>query len=144
MFDKIDKVDEFVKAEREKYGIDLVVSHHDIYYPNLLPTEDGKFYLIDWEYTGINDPANDICSLFTRYEFSDEEIEELLVSYYGRELTPLEHRHVMGHSILNAFYWISWPLFRGSMGDEDGFFLLTSFNYILDHVDDVIESYKEL
>lgn len=144
MFDKIDKVYDFVKAEREKYGIELVVSHHDIYYPNLLPTEDGEFYLIDWEYSSLNDPANDICGLFTRYDFDDDDIEFILKSYYGRDLTPLEHRHVMGQSILTAYYWIAWPLFRGSVGQEDGFFLLSSFRYILNHVDDVLESYEEI
>ncbi|WP_407393804.1 phosphotransferase [Methanobrevibacter sp.] len=144
LFAKIDQVNEFVKAEREKYGIELVVNHHDIYYPNLLPTEDGKFFLIDWEYAGINDPANDIAGLITRYEYSDETIEWILKEYYGRELTPLEHRHVMGQSILTALYWISWPLFRGSMEEEDGFFLLTSYRYLINHIDDVIESYKEI
>lgn len=144
LFDKIDQVNEFVKAEREKYGIELVVSHHDIYYPNLLPTSDGKFYLIDWEYSGINDPANDICGLITRYDFDDETIEFLLKEYYGRELTPLEHRHIMGQSILTALYWISWPLFRGSMEEEDGFFLLTSYRYLIKNIDKVIESYGEI
>lgn len=144
MFDKIDKVYEFVKAEREKYGIDLVVSHHDIYYPNLLATADGDFYLIDWEYSSLNDPANDICGLFTRYDYDDETIDFIIKEYYGRDLTPLEYRHVMGQSIITAMYWIAWPLFRDSVGQEDGFFLLSSFRYILNHVDDVIESYKEL
>ena len=144
LFDKIDLVYEYVKEERKKYGIYLVVSHHDIYYPNLLPTADGKFFLIDWEYAGINDPANDICGLITRYDYDDETIEFLLKEYFGRELTPLEHRHVMGQSILTALYWISWPLYRGSVEEEDGFFLLTSYRYLINHIDDVIESYKEI
>lgn len=144
LFAKIDMVNDFVRAEREKYGIELVVNHHDIYYPNLLPTEDGRFFLIDWEYAGVNDPANDIAGLITRYDYTDEEIECILKEYYGRELTWLEHRHFMGQSILTALYWISWPLFRGSMEEEDGFFLLTAYRYLINHVDDVIESYKEI
>lgn len=108
MFNKIDQVDAFVKAEREKYGIKLVVSHHDVYEPNFISTSDGDFYLIDWEYSGINDPINDVTSIFTRYEYDEEIREMLLREYYGRKLTPLEHRHAMGQSILNALYWISW------------------------------------
>ena len=144
MFEKIDIVDQYVKAEREKYNIELVVSHHDVYEPNFISTSDGDFYLIDWEYSGINDPVNDVTSIFTRYEYDEEIREMLLRAYYGRELTPLEHRHAMGQSILNALYWISWGLFKGSVGEEDGFFFLTSFRYILDNIDEVIESYKEL
>jgi len=144
VFSKVYRVDELVKMEREKYGIDLVVSHHDVYEPNFISTSNGDFYLIDWEYSGINDPANDICSIFTRYEYDDKVREYLLESYYGRPLTDLEHRHAMGQSILNAYYWISWGLFKGSVGEEDGFFFLTAFRYIVDNVDEVIESYNEL
>ena len=90
-------------------------------------------------------PLGSVRAEETGTEMYDEEIREMLLrAYYGRELTPLEHRHAMGQSILNAFYWISWGLFKGSVGEEDGFFFLTSFRYILDHADEVIESYKEL
>ena len=144
IFDKIDIVNECLKKEREKYGIELVISHHDVYPPNFISTSDEDFYLIDWEYSGINDPVNDITSIFTRYECSEETREYLLKEYYGRELTPLEHRHAMGQSIINALYWVSWGLFKGSVGEEDGFFFLTSYRYILNNIDEVIESYKEI
>lgn len=144
LFSKIDQVDSFVKQEREKYGIELVVSHHDVYEPNFISTEEGDFYLIDWEYSGVNDPINDVTSIFTRYEYSEEVRENLLKAYYGRELTKLEHRHAMAQSILNAFYWISWGLFKGSVGEEDGFFFLPSYRYIINNIDDVLNSYEEL
>lgn len=144
LFDKIDQVDELVKKEREKYNIDLVISHHDVYEPNFISTANGDFYLIDWEYSGINDPVNDVCSIFTRYEYDENIREHLLKSYYGRELTLLEHRHAMGQSILNAFYWVSWGLFKGSVGEEDGFFFLTSYRYIKDNIDEVLKSYDEI
>ena len=142
LFAKIDLIDEYVKAEREKYGIELVISHHDVYEPNFISTSDGDFYLIDWEYSGINDPINDICSIFTRYEYNEEIREYLLKSYYGRDLTHLEHRHAMGQSILNALYWISWGLFKGSVGEEDGFFFLTAYRYLINNIDEVLESYR--
>lgn len=142
--DKVDKVNELLKEERKKYKIEMVVSHNDVYEPNFIATKEGDLYLIDWEYAGIMDPANDICSIFTRYEFTEEEKERLIKAYYDRELTPIEHRHVMGQSIINAFYWVSWGMYKGSLGEEDGFFLLTSYRYIIDHVDEVIESYKEM
>ncbi|MBE6498972.1 MAG: choline-phosphate cytidylyltransferase [Methanobrevibacter thaueri] len=144
MISKIDQVDEFVKAEREKYGINLTVCHNDVYEPNFISTSDDDFYLIDWEYSGVNDPVNDVACIFTRYEYDDSIRDMLLKAYYGRELTPLEHRHAMAQAVLSAFYWISWGLFKGSVGEEDGFFFLPAFRYVLDNVDEVIESYKEL
>ena len=140
---KVDKVDEFVKKEREEHNIDLVVSHNDVYEPNFITTSDDEFYLIDWEYGGINDPVNDVCCIFTRYEYDDEIRELLLKSYYGRELTKLEHKHAMGQSILCAFYWFSWGLFKGSVGEDDGFFFLPAYRYLIKNIDNVIESYKK-
>lgn len=62
-------------------------------------------------------------------------------AYYGRELTDLEHRYAIDQLILNAFNWISWSLFKGSVGEEDGFFFLTSYRNIIDNIDDVNASY---
>ena len=139
---KIDKVNEYLKEEREKYNIKMVVSHNDVYEPNFIATKNGDLYLIDWEYAGIMDPANDICSIFTRYEYDEQTRNKLIKAYYNREITELEYRHVMGQSIINAFYWVSWGMYKGSLGEEDGFFFLTSYRYIINNIDKVIESYK--
>ena len=84
-----------------------------------------------------------MCCIFTRYEYDDEIRELLLKSYYGRELTKLEHKHAMGQSILCAFYWFSWGLFKGSVGEDDGFFFLPAYRYLIKNIDNVIESYKK-
>ena len=139
---KIDIVNNYLKLERKKYNIELVVSHNDVYEPNFIATKNGELYLIDWEYAGLMDPANDICSIFTRYEYDDNTINKLINAYYGRNITPLEYRHVMGQSIINAFYWVSWGMYKGSVGEEDGFFFLTSYRYIIKYIDSVIESYR--
>ena len=144
LISKVDIVDAFVKQEREKYDIKHVVCHHDVYEPNFISTKDEDFYLIDWEYAGINDPLDDICAIITRYDYSELTRERLLTSYYGRELTPLEHRHAMGQAILTAFYWFNWGLFKGSVGDDDGFFFLPSYHYLVEHIDNVIKSYEEI
>ncbi len=143
LIEKIDTIDKYVKIEREKLGIDLVVCHHDVYEPNFITTEEKDFYLIDWEYAGINDPIDDICGIITRYDYSEETRDFLLESYYGRKLTHEEYRHAKGQAILTAFYWLNWGLFKGSVGDDDGFFFLPAYRYLVEHVDDVIKSYEE-
>lgn len=139
---KIDQVDEYLKIERKKYNIKMVVSHNDVYEPNFIATKYDDLYLIDWEYAGIMDPANDICSIITRYEYDDSVRKVLIEAYYDRELTDKEYRHVMGQSIVNAFYWVSWGMYKGSVGEEDGFFFLPAYRYIMNHIDSVLESYR--
>ena len=142
IIEKVEKVNEHVKADHERYGIDLVVSHNDVYEPNYIATSEGDMYLIDWEYAGINDPLNDICCIIVRYDYSEEIRENLLKTYFGRDLTASEHRHVMGQAILCAFYWFCWGLYKGSVGDDDGFFFLPAYRYLVTHIDDVLEIYN--
>ena len=89
--------------EQEKYGIDLVISHNNVYEPNYIATADNDMYLIDWEYAGINDPLNDISCIIIRYDYTEEIREMLLKAYFGRELTNAEHRHAMGQAVLCSF-----------------------------------------
>lgn len=142
IIEKVERVNEHVKADHERYGIDLVVSHNDVYEPNYIATSEGDMYLIDWEYAGINDPLNDICCIIVRYDYSEEIRENLLKTYFGRDLTASEHRHAMGQAILCAFYWFCWGLYKGSVGDDDGFFFLPAYRYLVTHIDDVLEIYN--
>lgn len=82
-----------LKAYAERMGIKPVICHNDTYEPNYLATNDGDLYLIDWEYAGMNDPANDLACFFCRYDYTDEQIEMFMRDYFQRELTPDEHRH---------------------------------------------------
>lgn len=144
LLEKIDIVDNYIKLERKKYNINMVTSHNDVYEPNFIATKDGDLYLIDWEYAGVMDPANDICSIITRYEYGEEINNKLLKAYYGHELSELEYRHTMAQAIVNAFYWVCWGLYKGSLGEEDGFFMLPAYRYIINHIDNVISSYEEV
>lgn len=48
---------------------------YDTYEPNYIATKDNDLYLIDWEFAGLNNPANDISCILCRYDFTDEQIE---------------------------------------------------------------------
>ena len=73
--EKAKVLDKYLKEDAKRMGIKPVCCHNDTYEPNFLATEDGDLYMIDWEYAGINDPANDLACFFCRYEYSDEDID---------------------------------------------------------------------
>ncbi|MDE7154154.1 MAG: phosphotransferase [Muribaculaceae bacterium] len=143
ILDKLDKLDGYLKKDSQENGFPWVLSHGDVYEPNFLATKSGKLYLIDWEYSGINDPAHDINSILTRYEFTDSEIEDYYRDYFGRELTPEEHRHYYGQLPISAFYWLCWGLYKGSIGDDDGFFMLTAYRNIIRFIDKSLALFEE-
>lgn len=139
---KVEELDEYVKQDADRMGIKKVLCHNDTYEPNFLATKNGQLYLIDWEYAGINYPANDIACILCRGSYTDEQIENYLRAYFGRELTFEEHRHYIAYIALCGFYWFCWGLYKGSVGDDDGFFFLPAYRSCIRYLDSAIESYK--
>ena len=82
--EKIERLYEYIKLDAERLGYKKVLCHNDVYDPNYLIDSRNEIYLIDWEYAGINYEANDICCILSRYDWSDEQIEKYLLSYFVR------------------------------------------------------------
>lgn len=141
--DKAKKLDSYLKEDAKRMGIPPVCCHNDTYEPNFLATADGDLYLIDWEYAGINDPANDLACFFSRYEYSDEDINKYIKAYFQREPTADEYRHWRAYIALCAFYWICWGLYKGSVGDDDGFFFLPAYRNFHRFIDEALASYEK-
>lgn len=138
LYDKMRNLDSYLKTDRLHTR---VLCHNDTYAPNYLVKADGEMYLIDWEYAGVNDPANDIGCILCRDNYSDEEIEHYLKVYFGRELTEKEHRHYIAYIALSGFYWFCWGLYKGSVNDDDGFFFLPAYRSCRRFADKALEMY---
>ncbi len=141
--EKVKRLDLYVKADADRLGYKKVCCHNDTYEPNFLATEDGDLYLIDWEYAGLNYAANDLACFFCRYMYSDEEIEMFLKAYFKRDLTPDEHRFYIAFIALCGFYWMGWGLYKGSVGDDDGFFFLPAYRNFHRFIDIALKSYEK-
>lgn len=79
---ELDLIVEEIKSMRSN---DLVLSHHDLFHPNFL-NENGKIWLIDWEYSGFNDRFADLASLCAENDFSEEDKKRVLELYFGDTL----------------------------------------------------------
>lgn len=140
--DKVEKLYAYVKKDAERLGYGLVPCHNDIYEPNYLYDDKGEMYLIDWEYAGLNYEANDICGITSRYDWTEEQIESYFREYMGRELTEDEHRFYWAFHCISGFYWFNWGLYKGSVGDDDGFFFLSAYRNFSKYIDRAIGSYE--
>jgi len=140
---KIRKLDVLLKEDAKDMGLKPALCHGDVYEPNFIATKSHDFYLIDWEYAGINDPASDIAGIFSRYDFSDKEIDAYLKIYFGRRLTDREYRHYRAYIPINGFYFFCWGLYKGSIGEDDGFFFLTTYRNLVRFTDKALAMYEE-
>ena len=137
---KVQKLDSIVKEENNE----KVLCHNDVYEPNFLKKRSGELYLIDWEYAGWNDPANDIASILCRTECNEDMIREYFELYYERTLTVQEYCHALAYVVLCGFYWFCWGLYKGSVGDDDGFFFLPAYRTCVKYADKALEEYKKM
>ena len=104
-------------------GIDERLCHCDCYDPNFLIGEDGKMYLIDWEYSGNDDPATDLGTFICCSDYTEEEAQQVICKYIGHEPSDLELRHYYAYVALAAYYWYVWAIYQTSVGNNVGEYL---------------------
>jgi thiamine kinase-like enzyme len=140
---KAKRLNELIKADAQRLDYQLVCCHNDVYEPNFLATSNHDLYLIDWEYAGLNYAANDLACFFCRYEYSTSEIDHFLNVYLQHVPSEDEHRFYTAYIALCAFYWMGWGLYKGSVGDDDGFFFLPAYRNFHRFIDDALASYEQ-
>ena len=104
-------------------GVEERLCHCDCYDPNFLIGEDGKMYLIDWEYSGNDDPATDLGTFICCSDYKEEEAYEVIRKYVGHEMTDVELRHYYAYVALAAYYWYVWAIYQTSIGNNVGEYL---------------------
>ena len=60
--------------------------HNDLLNANFL--DDGRLYILDWEYAGMGDVIFDLANFAAHHEFKDEQDRFLLECYFGDPPTP--------------------------------------------------------
>lgn len=101
-------------------GGEPVLCHNDFFGLNFLVAEDGAISLIDWEYAGMGDYANDFGTFAVCEQLSEDEMDRALFHYFGREATPEERRHNLGQVGMAGWCWYAWTLLKESEGDNVG------------------------
>ncbi len=73
---------------------------------------DGRMYLIDWEYAGMNDGMWDLGDVSIEAGFGKEEDALLLRCYLGREPNVTEEKHLLASKIYVDYLWTLWAKAR--------------------------------
>lgn len=101
-------------------GAATVLCHNDFFGLNFLVSEDGRVDLIDWEYAGMGDYANDFGTFAVCERLTEEEMQRALMYYFDRKPTEAEWRHNLGHVGMAGWCWYAWALLKISEGDDPG------------------------
>ena len=100
-------------------GVDRKSCHIDLVPENFIESPQGRLYLIDWEYSSMNDPMWDLAALFLESEFTLQE-EEVFLSYYESDQTPVSREKITIYKILQDTIWSLWTVYKEEQGADFG------------------------
>ena len=100
-------------------GVDRKSCHIDLVPENFIESPQGRLYLIDWEYSSMNDPMWDLAALFLESEFTPQE-EEAFLSHYDSEQTPVSREKIAIYKILQDTIWSLWTVYKEEQGADFG------------------------
>ena len=92
-----------------------VPCHCDSLVANWVLNDKGKLYLIDWEYSGMNEAMWDLSCLSIEAEYSEKEDDELLKAYYSVENKIAgveEKKKFIAAKLYVDYLWTLWGLTR--------------------------------
>jgi thiamine kinase-like enzyme len=134
-----------IKAEVDKNGVaPKVPCHNDSLVANWVLDGNGKLYLIDWEYSGMNEAMWDLSCLSIEAEYGEEEDADLLDTYYkleGREVDLEDKKRFIAAKLYVDFLWTLWGLTRVPF---DGQFMQDYADGRYERLKSNIDSYKKL
>ncbi|MBZ9992327.1 phosphotransferase family protein [Mesorhizobium sp. BH1-1-4] len=102
---------ESVRSALAVRPLPLVACHCDPLCENFLDTGE-RMWIVDWEYSGMNDPLWDLGDLSVEGKFDAAQDEELMRAYFGGEARPAERGRVVVYKAMCDLLWTLWGLIQ--------------------------------
>lgn len=100
-----------VKELLEMADVPLAPCHCDPLCENFL--DDGELmWIVDWEYSGMNDPLWDLGDLSVEAGMTEAQEAEMMAAYFGRDPTPAETGRMVIHKAMCDLLWTLWGLIQ--------------------------------
>jgi thiamine kinase-like enzyme len=113
-----------------KKPVPLAPCHCDPLCENFL--DDGtRMWIVDWEYSGMNDPMWDLGDLSVEGNFNDAQDAEMLVSYFGGAPTAADYGRMVIYKAMCDLLWTLWGLIQHANknpADDFAAYALNRFN----------------
>jgi thiamine kinase-like enzyme len=116
-----------VRAALNAHSLPIVACHCDPLCENLLDT-GKRMWIVDWEYSGMNDPMWDLGDLSVEGEFSGAQEEEMFAAYFGGEPPPAERGRIVIYKAMCDLLWTLWGLIQHANGNTADDFWAYSVN----------------
>jgi thiamine kinase-like enzyme len=105
-----------VRRALEASPATLVPCHNDPWPGNLLDA-DGRVYLIDWEYSGMNDPVWDLAGLSVEAAFGPEQDRAMMEAHYGAGSSQALYSRLEVYKAMADLHWSIWGFVQHAKGN---------------------------
>ena len=102
---------ETVRAALNAHPLPLTACHCDPLCENFLDTGE-RMWVVDWEYSGMNDPMWDLGDLSVEAGFDPAQDEEMIWAYFGGVPRPDELGRVVIYKAMCDLLWTLWGLIQ--------------------------------
>jgi thiamine kinase-like enzyme len=102
---------EAVRAALAAHPVALRPCHCDPLAENFLDTGE-RMWIVDWEYSGMNDPMWDLGDLAVEAFLSADAEEAMLAAYFGREATAFDRGRMVIYKAMCDLLWTLWGLIQ--------------------------------
>ena len=123
-------------------GIKKCLTHGDCRDENFL-INDHEIHLIDWEYAGYGDPGFDIGSYVCGGGHSEEEVDRILFTYFGKKPSIKEQRHFYAYIAITGFFYMHWTMYKESQGQIIGYLKPQWYHFAKEYSKKALPLYNE-
>lgn len=118
-----------LKSKLEELNIELKPCHNDTVPENFIKSKKN-IYLIDWEYSGMNDPLWDLAAHIIECGFEVEEEERFLNYYFESKIDREILLRIEIHKICQDFLWSIWTVLKEAKGVSFGEYGIKRFKNV--------------
>ena len=132
-----------LKELMDDLQINLVPCHNDTLAENFIKDKHDQYYLIDWEYAGMNDPMWDVAAHCLENGFNSDEEELFLKTYFKQEPKRSYKTRVLVNKIYQDFLWSLWTKVKEASGDDFGDYGIERYNRAKENLKLLVDQLEE-
>jgi thiamine kinase-like enzyme len=120
---ELEREAKMVRRALEASPVPLAPCHNDPWPGNFLDS-GNRLHIIDWEYSGMNDPAWDLADLSVEAGLGPEQDRIMMEAYYDGSVPRTSYSRLELYKAMSDLHWALWGFVQHASGNPADDFLV--------------------